>query len=196
MKIFLSFGVLLLLLSCAQKKENSLTEAIIPERYTLKSSPTISIHQDTVFLNEKKYSGYVVELDAASLDTLSIQGYLDGLQSGVGKKWYSNGQLMEERSYFKGAKNGLQTAYWENGAKKFEFVAREDAYEGEFKEWNIEGNLIHLAHFENGQENGSQKLWDEEGKIRANYVIVNGKRYGLLGTKNCKNVSDSIFNAN
>ncbi len=196
MKIFLSFGVLLLLLSCAQKKENSLTEAIIPERYTLKSSPTISIHQDTVFLNEKKYSGYVVELDAASLDTLSIQGYLDGLQSGVGKKWYSNGQLMEERSYFKGAKNGLQTAYWENGAKKFEFVAREDAYEGEFKEWNIEGNLIHLAHFENGHENGSQKLWDEEGKIRANYVIVNGKRYGLLGTKNCKNVSDSIFNAN
>jgi len=195
MKGFLSFSVLLLLLSCAQKKENALTEAI-PELYTLNSSPTISIHQDTVFLNEKKYSGYVVELDVASLDTLSIQGYLDGLQSGIGKKWYPNGQLMEERAYLKGAKNGLQTAYWENGAKKFEFIAKEDAYEGEFKEWNSKGNLIHFAHFENGQENGPQKLWDEEGKIRANYVIVNGKRYGLLGTKNCKNVSDSIFNAN
>ena len=194
MKGFLSFSVLLLLLSCAQKKENALTEAI-PELYTLNSSPTISIHQDTVFLNEKKYSGFIVELYPESLDTLSIQGYLDGLQSGIGKKWYPNGQLMEERAYFKGAKNGLQTAYWENGAKKFEFIAKEDAYQGEFKEWNSKGNLIHLAHFENGQENGPQKLWDEEGKIRANYVIVKGKRYGLLGTKNCKNVSDSIFNA-
>jgi len=195
MKGFLSFGILLLLLSCSEKKEN-LQSKTIPEVYTLKSSNNISIHQDTVFLSEEKYSGYLVELYPESLDTLSIQGYFDGLQSGIGKKWYWNGQLMEERSYLRGAKNGLQTAYWENGAKKFEFVANEDAYEGEFKEWNSEGNLIHLANFENGQESGPQKLWDEEGKIRANYVIVKGKRYGLLGTKNCKNVSDSIFNAN
>jgi antitoxin component YwqK of YwqJK toxin-antitoxin module len=195
MKAFLAFGVLLLLFSCSQRNTTPVMEDV-PERFILRSSPTISIHQDTVFFNEEKYSGYVVELDAASLDTLSIQGYLDGLLSGIGKKWYPNGQLMEERSYSKGTKNGLQTAYWENGAKKFEFVASEDAYEGEFKEWNTEGNLIHLANYENGQESGPQKLWDEEGKIRANYVIVKGKRYGLLGTKNCKNVSDSIFNAN
>jgi antitoxin component YwqK of YwqJK toxin-antitoxin module len=50
-----------------------------------------------------------------------------------------------------------------------------------------------LAHFKDGQEEGSQKLWYDNGKIRANYVIIKGKRYGLLGTKNCKNVSDSIF---
>jgi antitoxin component YwqK of YwqJK toxin-antitoxin module len=195
MKAFLALGVLLLLFSCSQSNTTQVTEAI-PNQYILWSSPTISIHQDTVFLNEEKYSGYVVELDTASMDTLSIQGYLNGLQSGIGKKWYSNGQLMEERSYSKGAKNGLQTAYWENGAKKFEFVAKDDVYEGEFKEWNTEGNLVHLANYENGQESGTQKLWDDKGKIRTNYVIVKGKRYGLLGTKNCKNVSDSIFNAN
>jgi len=195
MKAFLALGVLLLLFSCSQSNTTQVTEAI-PNQYILWSSPTISIDQDTVFLNEEKYSGYVVELDTASMDTLSIQGYLNGLQSGIGKKWYSNGQLMEERSYSKGAKNGLQTAYWENGAKKFEFVAKDDVYEGEFKEWNTEGNLVHLANYENGQESGTQKLWDDKGKIRANYVIVKGKRYGLLGTKNCKNVSDSIFNAN
>ena len=195
MKRFLSFGVLLFLLSCSQKNANLLTEAI-PEVYTLKYSPTISIHQDTVFLTDEKYSGYVLEYYPENLDTLSIQGYLNGLQSGIGMKWYPNGQLMEERGYLEGAKNGLQTAYWENGAKKFEFIAREDTYEGEFKEWNSEGILIHLAQYENGQEEGPQKLWDDKGKIRANYVIVKGKRYGLLGTKNCKNVSDSIFNAN
>ncbi|MCX6338150.1 MAG: toxin-antitoxin system YwqK family antitoxin, partial [Bacteroidetes bacterium] len=66
-------------------------------------------------------------------------------------------------------------------------------YEGELSEWTFDGKLIHLAHYIDGQEEGSQKLWYDNGKIRANYVIIKGKRYGLLGTKNCKNVSDSIF---
>ena len=90
-------------------------------------------------------------------------------------------------------KNGKQIAYWENNKKKFEFTAKDDAYEGELKEWAFNGTLTHLAHYVNGQEEGSQKLWYDNGKIRANYVIKNGKRFGLLGTKNCKNVSDSIF---
>ena len=77
--------------------------------------------------------------------------------------------------------------------KKFEFVANDDTYEGEMKQWNVDEQLIHLANFKNGQEEGSQKLWYDNGKIRANYVIIKGKRYGLLGTKNCRNVSDSII---
>ena len=83
--------------------------------------------------------------------------------------------------------------FWENGNKRFEFDAKNDACEGELSEWTFDGKLTHLAHFKDGQEEGSQKLWYDNGKIRANYVIIKGKRYGLLGTKNCKNVLDSIF---
>ena len=77
--------------------------------------------------------------------------------------------------------------------KRFDFVAKDDEYYGEMKEWTIDGKLFHLAHYVNGQEEGIQKMWYENGKIRANYVIIKGKRYGLLGTKNCRNVSDSII---
>jgi antitoxin component YwqK of YwqJK toxin-antitoxin module len=90
-------------------------------------------------------------------------------------------------------KNGKQIAYWDNGKKRFQFEAVNDTYEGALKEWDYNGNLFHLAHYKNGQEEGVQKLWNENGKIRANYIILNGKRFGLLGTKNCKNVSDSII---
>ena len=103
---------------------------------------------------------------------------------------------MEYREYGLGRKNGKQVAFWENGNKRFEFVAKDDAYEGELKEWTLNGELFHLAHYANGQEEGIQKMWYENGKIRANYVIRKGKRYGLLGTKNCKNVSDSIVDIN
>jgi antitoxin component YwqK of YwqJK toxin-antitoxin module len=119
---------------------------------------------------------------------------VNGLLHGVCKKWYRNKQLMESREYKHGNKHGKQIAYWENGHKRFEFVAVLDAYEGELKEWSNTGQLLHLANYTDGQENGVQKLWYDNGKIRANYIIINGKRYGLLGTKNCKNVSDSIFN--
>lgn len=109
------------------------------------------------------------------------------------KKWYPNNKLMEERTYINDMKNGPQIAYWDNGNKRFEFVAVDDRCEGELREWDYNGKLFHLAHFKNGQEEGEQKLWYENGKIRANYIIISGRRYGLLGTKNCKNVSDSIF---
>ncbi len=101
---------------------------------------------------------------------------------------------MESREYLLGRKNGKQIAYWENGNKRFEFVAKNDAYEGELKEWSFDGKLIHEAHFVNGQEDGTQQMWYDNGKIRANYIIIKGRRYGLLGTKNCKNVSDSLLN--
>ena len=38
------------------------------------------------------------------------------------------------------------------------------------------------------------KYFYNNGKVRSNYLVINGKRYGLLGTKNCVNVKDSIFN--
>ena len=111
----------------------------------------------------------------------------------VQKKYFPNQQLMEYREYLNGMKNGLQIAYWDNGNKRFEYIAKNDAYEGELREWDYNGKLFHLGHYINGQEEGVQKLWYENGKIRSNYVIHDGRRFGLLGTKNCKNVSDSIF---
>ena len=109
------------------------------------------------------------------------------------KKYYSNNKLMEIREFRNNMKNGKQIAYWDNGNKRFEYIAKNDVSEGELKEWDYNGKLFHLAHYKNGQEEGVQKLWYENGKIRANYIILKGRRYGLLGTKNCKNVSDSIF---
>ena len=109
------------------------------------------------------------------------------------KKYYPNNKLMELREFRNNMKNGKQIAYWDNGNKRFEYIAKNDVSEGELKEWDFNGKLFHLAHYKNGQEEGVQKLWYENGKIRANYIILQGRRYGLLGTKNCKNVSDSIF---
>ncbi|WP_227873919.1 toxin-antitoxin system YwqK family antitoxin [Flavobacterium nackdongense] len=195
MKILPVIITLLSICSCSQKKSEEVVffNHLVPKTYILLPSPTIQIKNDTVFVNNKKYSGFLYELQSNNKDTISIKGYYNGLETGVSKKWYADRKIMEERYYLDGKKNGTQIAFWENGNKKFEFKAINDIYEGEMKEWNVNGKLIHLANYKNGQEEGSQKLWYDNGKIRANYVIINGRRYGLLGTKNCRNVSDSIF---
>ena len=188
--MFVHFFVFVLAYSCNKSKQPVSLE--IPKNYVLKSSEKISIKNDVVFMNHQKYAGFLYELSSSN-DTLLSEGYIDGMLTGICRKWYPNHQLMEVRQYIGGQKNGKQTAFWPNGKKRFEFFAKNDAYEGELKEYSENGNLFHLANFVNGQEEGPQKMWYDNGKIRANYIIKKGKRYGLLGTKNCKNVSDSIF---
>ncbi len=131
-----------------------------------------------------------------SKDTFSVESYTGGLAHRILKKWYPNKQLMEERHYSFGQKNGSQIGYWENGNKRFDFTAKNDFNQGELKEWMANGALFHVGNYGNGQEKGKQQLWYENDKIRANYIVLKGKRYGLLGTKNCQNVSDSVFNTN
>jgi len=111
----------------------------------------------------------------------------------VEKKYFPSGKIMEIRHVQNGVRQGLQTAFWENGHKRFEYIAVNDAYEGELKEWAENGQLFHLAHYKNGQEDGVQKMWHTNGKIRSNFVIIKGRRYGLLGTKNCKNVNEKLL---
>jgi antitoxin component YwqK of YwqJK toxin-antitoxin module len=47
--------------------------------------------------------------------------------------------------------------------------------------------------YRKGYEDGLQQQFYESGKVKANYMMLDGRRYGMLGTKNCVNVSDSIF---
>ena len=73
------------------------------------------------------------------------------------------------------------------------YLFSNDEYEGTCREWNEAGRLVKEMNYKAGYEAGSQRSWYDNGRIRANYVIEDGRRYGLLGTKNCVNVSDSIF---
>jgi antitoxin component YwqK of YwqJK toxin-antitoxin module len=186
----------LLFFACKEQKIKEIVvsnQSIVPKIFELKSSKNVSVVGDIIYFKQEKYSGFLYELYPKTNDTLSMEGYKNGLLNGVSKRWYENKILMEERYFEEGKKDRKHTAFWKNGKKKFQFTAKNDVYEGEMTEWASDGKLYHVGNYVNGQEEGSQKMWYENGKIRANYVIRNGKRFGLLGTKNCKNVSDSIF---
>jgi antitoxin component YwqK of YwqJK toxin-antitoxin module len=144
-----------------------------------------------LFWKGKPFSGKAISLFSNG-DTAIIEGFWEGLQEGSTRKWHPNKQLAEDRFYINGKKEGRHTAWWPNGNMKFQFTVSNDEYQGEFKEWNNHGFLIKQFHYINGQESGSQRLWWDDSTVRANYEIRNGRKYGLIGIKLCKNPYDSI----
>jgi len=126
-------------------------------------------------------------------DTILIGEYKNGLKHGVWKTFYPNGSLKERRFYKKGLKVGLYEGFYKDGAKNFVFMFKNGEYNGTNSLWTKDGQLIEEFNYKMGREFGSQKVWYLDGKIKSNYIIKNNRRYGLLGTKNCTNVSEEVF---
>ena len=146
-----------------------------------------------VYYAGKPFTGRVFTLFPATSDTIERGGYQDGREHGLWQQYYPGGRLRQQRSYTNGQKVGDYVAWWPNGQQQLQYRFSGDEYEGTCREWNEKGGLIQEMNYHKGHEEGTQKLFYNDGKVRANYTIINGRRYGLLGTKNCVNVSDSVF---
>lgn len=145
------------------------------------------------YVNDTIFSGTVYGLFPGTLDTAFVRSYQNGREHGIWRQYYPNGQVREQRYFQSGKKEGHYQAWWSDGNLRLDYHFSKGEYEGNCREWNTEGVLIRDMNYHQGYEEGSQKLWYSNGEIKSNYVMKNGRRYGLLGTKNCTNVTDSIL---
>lgn len=169
----------------------SIVDLKVPNIYVSVLDTGFHFQQDTLYYHGNYYSGYAFKL-YPSQDTAFVGSYLNGLEQGLQKKWYSNKKLAESRFYDKGKKEGDHIGYWEDGKRKFEYHFLNGEQDGIVKEWYHNGKPYKIFHYEKGYESGSQKMWWENGVIRANYVVKNGRRYGLIGLKLCMNQTDTV----
>lgn len=146
-----------------------------------------------LYVDDTVFSGTLYGLFPEGQDTAFIRGYRDGKEHGVWKQFFPDGQAQEIRYFRYGKKQGEYRAWWANGQPRLAYHFVDGDYQGTCREWNEQGLLIKEMTYRQGHEEGPQKLWSSSGKIRSNYVVKNGRRYGLLGTKNCTNVTDSLF---
>lgn len=164
----------------------------VPPIFINGDDPRFLKKQDTVYFENNYFTGNQFG-QYPSGDTAYIRSYFNGVEEGFQQKWYPNKELAEKRFYINGKKEGIHQGWWPDGKLKFFFEADGDEYNGEFKEWYPSGLLGKYFHYENGQEEGSEKLWWNNGAVRANYVMIHGKKYGFLGLKTCINPYDSII---
>ncbi|MBL4605878.1 MAG: hypothetical protein JKY02_09535 [Flavobacteriaceae bacterium] len=161
-----------------------------PEFLSLKSdNESLKLDNGTLFYKDVPFYGTLEQYDAVN-ETENLCEYVAGKKQGKETKKYLNDTLAEERFYKKGLKVGVHKGFWKNGALKFEYHYNEKGvYHGTFKEWYQNGQALKEFNYINGKENGSQKMWLMNGNIRANYVVKDGERFGLIGLKKCYTVN-------
>ncbi|WP_281613914.1 toxin-antitoxin system YwqK family antitoxin [Flammeovirga sp. SubArs3] len=186
------FFLIIFFSSCQKGKKE---ENIVDFKYL----PTV--HVDSVshqamggifYVNQQPFSG-AIYWSYSNGDTLRVKRYYKGKKEGQWSRYYPDHVMKEKRFFHLGKKEGNHKGFYQNGSLKFHYELSNDVYEGNSKAWTMDGILIRDQNYHLGQEEGPQKVWYDNGKIKANYVIKDGRRYGLLGTKNCINVSDNAI---
>ena len=193
-RIYPGYFLMVVCISCGTKKQQVAEIKIaktVPSIYINARDSGFSKHQDTVYYQQKYFTGYQFGLYSNS-DTAFVNSYFNGVEEGIQKKWYPDKQIAGERFYINGKKEGTHQEWWPDGKQKLIYQAANNEYNGEFNEWYASGVLAKQFHYSNGQEEGSERMWWDNGTVRANYVIRNGKKYGFIGLKTCVNPYDSI----
>lgn len=171
------------LLSCDEK---------LKLQVVLEGSPALSYQNGYLIFNGNPYTGEVLQ-NHLNGKIRSQKYFLEGKENGVWREYFADGKLRLQREYKAGKKIGILKEWWGESILKREYSFAEDEYEGLCREWNEEGRLVKEMHYEKGYEVGLQRVWFDSGEIKSNYLMKNGRRFGLLGTKNCTNVSKDLF---
>lgn len=158
-----------------------------------KNDPHLKIVNGILMESLQPFNGTLFTLFDGTTDTAELAAYTGGREHGEWRKFYPGKIKREKRFFTNGQKTGEYIAWWPNGQKQLDYFFVADEYEGTCKEWNEAGMLTKIMNYKSGHEAGQQQWWYDNGKIKANYIIKDGRRFGLLGTKNCVNASDSIF---
>lgn len=177
------FFVLVFFAACTSREKPVMYDAASVDVITKRGITTI---------NEVPATGIIYSLDGLQ-DTLYAACYRNGKLHGWSREFYAENKLKSLRYYVDGWKNGIHKGWFENGKQHFIYSFRDDMFHGNQLEWLSSGMMYADLNYENGQEDGSQRVWYPNGKIKTNYIIQNNRRYGLLGTKNCINATDSVF---
>lgn len=153
-----------------------------------KTAAELELKNGVLYYQNSPLDGVLVSTYDDASYKMKLQ-YVAGRKDGFEKQWHSNGQLSQSRMYSQGIKIGNHLGWWEDGSQKFDYHYNEEgAYHGSRKEWYNNGQLIRDFNYVNGKEIGSQRMWTDIGKIRANYEVKNGERFGLIGLKKCYTV--------
>lgn len=196
-KVFIVFAICIITSCNFKKKELTVVKpVVVPNIEKNISDVRFELINGVLLFNKMPYSGILNEhYIEGKLKTQSQ--YFEGKREGYYNGWYANENKWFERKYTKGIKIGTHLGWYINKIKMFEYhFNMKGAYHGTVKEWYKNKQLLKIFNYVEGKEEGSQKMWRENGKIKANFVVKNGERFGLIGLKKCYSVNtvDEIFN--
>lgn len=173
--------LLILFVSCGIDSE--------PVISILTNNPKLRRAENTVYYDGKRFTGVVRTSIDDKLNELFME-VKNGLMDGKYQEWNSDHIIQSDRRYKKGVEHGLQKGFHHDGTLSYEYNCYEGERVGDYKEYYPNGNLHIYKYLEDGKEIKT-KINDLEGKVIANYVLKDGRYYGLMGSSSCYSVLDA-----
>lgn len=175
-------------LVCSGKKTPPPQRSVVTAVYIDKSDPLLHIVNGNYYYGPKLFSGILHDNYAGGQPRHQVSFY-NGKEEGGAMMYYADGRLAEKRYYRHGEKQGLHAGWWPNGSPRFEYHFSGGLYHGEYKEWYSSGQLYKLINYTNGIDENGQG-WRENGKLFMNYVMRDGRRYGIINSNLCYTVQN------
>ena len=142
-----------------------------------------------IILASCSYQPTLVDINDPLLKKEKGNFYFDGeLYSGTIQEKSANENLMSEMQIVEGKKQGISKKWWPNGNLKSESNFENGDYHGTVKQFYENGKPFSVFNYNHGHESGLQQMWKSDGRLKVNYEVINGRKYGLTGVKNCVNV--------
>ena len=154
------------------------------ESSLLKETEGLERKRGLMYFQNQLFTGYTYELHSNGRIKFKTR-WINGKRQGKQISWFDNGQIKEIRYYKNNKKDGQHWGWFADGSPRFEYHFINGLYHGTYKEWYPDGSPAAEHNYDMGKESGSQKIYELNGQIRANYVVKDGYRYGLVGSKNC-----------
>ena len=107
-----------------------------------------------------------------------------GKEEGMHITYYENGNKDAVRYYHDGEKDSVNSGWWINRNQRFEYHFKAGVYEGDFKEWYVNGKPAKHIIYHDGKE-VSGKGWRINGKPYMSFVMRDGRLYGLINPNLC-----------
>lgn len=164
--------------SCSQQ-----AQPVVPKIKVRADDVQLQVENGNLFYRGTLFNGKQVAFWRDSVYR-SSQEYEQGRQAGSELSFYENGKRETERWFTKGEKDSVHRGWWANGKPRFEYYFKKGLYNGPFREWYESGGLLQELMYENGNE-VSGKGWRENGKLYMNFIVKDGRRYGLINVNLC-----------
>ena len=173
--------ILLLLFSCSKNHRDN---NVVQERFVLLADTALKLNNGVLFYkNHQLFSGAIKDFWKNG-QLKSIQLFINGKQQGLSETFYEDGKKESARWYKSGEKDSVHTGWWPNGNKKYQYYFNNGLYNGLFTEWYQSGRMIRKVMYAQGSELSGQG-WRETGKLYMNFIMRNGRRYGMNNSNLC-----------
>lgn len=96
---------------------------------------------------------------------ISIENYTDGLKTGVSKRYYQTGELLDETTWLNNLQEGLYRAYDKQGNKYIECMYRNGKINGWYVSFYPNGGMETETFYKDNLRHGNSKYYDDEGKL-------------------------------